>query len=67
MLWLYLVAAVLIAWGLAKDLSRRETWLIGFGKILRKDQPRKYWLTIVLRLLLFFAVILAAFLRSQVP
>jgi hypothetical protein len=66
MLWLYLIAAALIAWGIAKDISRQETWLIGFGKVVRKEQPGKYWLTIMLRVLICFAVIIAAYLRSRV-
>jgi hypothetical protein len=64
MIWLYLIAAILIAWGIAKDLSRRETWLLGFGKIVRKKNPKMYWLTIGLRTLIFLAVIVAAYLRG---
>ena len=66
MAWLYLLAAIFIAWGIFKDLSRRETWLIGFGKIVRKKSPRMYWLTIGLRTFIFLAVVVAAYIRGSV-
>lgn len=65
MFWLYLFAAALIAWGLFKDLTRGETWMIFFGRILLREKPRIYWLTIGMRGLLFLAIIVAAFLRVQ--
>jgi hypothetical protein len=65
MLWIYLLAAALIAWGIVKDLNRRETWMIFFGKIVLREKPRIYWLTIGMRGLIFLAVIVAAYLRSQ--
>ena len=66
MLLIYLLTAALIAWGIYKDLSRRETWMIGIGKVVRRDKPEVYWLTIVLRCFVFLAVIVAAYLRGQV-
>lgn len=66
MIWIYLLAAALIAWGLCKDITRRETWMIGFGKVVRRDQPVTYWSTILLRFLIFAAVLVAAWLRSAV-
>jgi hypothetical protein len=67
MLWLYLLATLLIAWGLVKDLSRGETWLLGFGRITLKGEPRRYWLTVVLRIFILVAVVAAAWARSQMP
>jgi hypothetical protein len=64
MIWLYLIAAILIAGGIVKDLSRRETWLLGFGKIVRKQKPKMYWLTIGLRTFIFLAVVVAAYFRN---
>jgi hypothetical protein len=40
--------------------------MIGIGKVVRRDKPEVYWLTIVLRCFVFLAVIVAAYLRSQV-
>ncbi len=65
MIWLYLLVTILIAWGLAKDLSRKETWLIGFGRITLKAQPRRYWLAIGLRVFILAAVVATAWIRSQ--
>jgi hypothetical protein len=66
MVLLYILTAAVIAWGLYKDLSRRETWRIAFGKVVRRDKPRVYWLTIGLRCLILLTVIFAAYLRSRV-
>ena len=66
MVLLYILTAAVIAWGIYKDLSRRETWMIGFGKVARRDKPEVYWLTIGLRCLVFLTVIFAAYLRSRV-
>jgi len=65
MLWIYLFVAALIAWGIYKDLSRKETWMIAFGKVAQRDKPKTYWLIIGLRVFIFLAVIAAAYLRSQ--
>ena len=66
MVWLYLFAAALIAWGLAKDLTRKETWMIGFGKVTLREKPAIFWLTVTMRGLIFIAVLVAAWLRSSV-
>lgn len=66
MLWIYLFVAGLIAWGIYNDLSRKETWLIAFGKVVQRDKPKIYWLIIGLRVFILLAVIAAAYLRSQV-
>ncbi len=42
MLLIYLIVAVAIAWGIIKDISREETWMLGFGKITRRDKPGAY-------------------------
>lgn len=65
MLWIYFIAAALIAWGIYRDLARRETWMIGFGKVVKQKQPGTYWLTIGLRALIFAAVLLAAWYRTR--
>lgn len=65
MIWIYLIAATLIAWGIARDLSRGETWMLGFGAVIRRSKPGVYWLTICLRGFIFLVVILAAYLRIQ--
>lgn len=65
MLWIYLFVAALIAWGLYKDLSRQETWMIGFGKVVQRDKPAAYWLIIVLRGFIFLAIIVIVALRSR--
>lgn len=65
MIWIYLAAAALIAWGIARDLSRRETWMIGFGSVSLRAKPGVFWLTIVMRGLLFLAVLAAAWFRNQ--
>jgi hypothetical protein len=64
MLWIYLIAAAVIAWGLARDLARRETWMIGFGRVTRRDKPGNYWLTILLRGYNFLVILVAAWFRS---
>lgn len=65
MIWIYLIAAALIAWGIVNDLFRRETWLIGFGRIVRQSNAKMYWLTISLRVFIFLAVLIAAYLRLK--
>lgn len=65
MTWIYLFVAALVAWGIYKDLSRKETWMIAFGKVARRDKPATYWLIIGLRVFIFLAVIVVAYQRSQ--
>ena len=65
MFWIYLAVAVLIAWGVYRDLAKKETWMIAFGKVVRSEKPETYWLIIVLRIFLFMAVVTAACLRTQ--
>jgi len=64
MLLIYLIVAVAIAWGIIKDISREETWMLGFGKIDRRDKPGAYWLTILLRGFILVVIIVTVYLRS---
>lgn len=65
MIWIYLTAAVLIAWGIARDITRRETWMIGFGKVALRNKPSIFWLTIAMRGFIFLVVLAAAWFRHQ--
>ena len=66
MIWVYLATALLIAWGVARDFARRETWMIGIGKLVRSEKPGLYWLTMALRCFVLLAVVIVTWFRFSV-
>lgn len=62
--WLFAVVAILILASIIYELATGETRLRGIGRVSRQKQPAVYWRSILLKLFVLVAVLVAGYLCS---